>query len=339
MENNRLDFPDAARGIAILAVILGHSLYVCTASGVELLSSLIFSFHMPLFFMVSGYFYSNKKGGIAKSAKALLIPYVLLSLFSVIVSVIFHPDYDIPSHLLSILYGNASPLRAEQFLHNMPVIDMVWFLMALFFCRLIYRGLDAFGKKYNVPVSLLVLTVFLAGIALNKYIWLPFNIQPAMGGVLFYHIGYELRQRKIITEPDRSKLVILIIAAVLWVCAVFFGKVRMESNLYENFISVIGAVCGAFLVFWAAKYLAKVPFIGRCLKWAGRNSIVIFCFHEIEAGRYVIVDFLSKFIETDSYLCLILFFVIRLTLVILATLIFTKLRDIYKRHKAVRSPQ
>ena len=211
--------------------------------------------------------------------------------------------------------------------------------MALFFCRLIYRGLDAFGKKYNVSLSLLALAVFLAGIALNQFIWLPLSIQPAMGGVLFYHIGYELRQRKIMEGTDRSKLGILILAAALWICAVFFGKVRMESNLYDNFISVIGAVCGSFFIFWTAKYLAKIPFIGGFFKWAGRNSIVIFCFHEIEAGRYVIVSFLSKFIETNSYLCLILFFVIRLTLVIIATLIFTKLRDIYKRHKAVSAIQ
>ena len=160
---------------------------------------------------------------------------------------------------------------------------MEWFLMALFLCRVIYIGIDAFGKKYNISVSLLALVVFLAGVALNEYIWLPFSIQPAMGAVLFYHIGYELRKREIITDSDcKSKACIVIFSAVIWIFAILFGSVRMNANLYDNFLSVLGAVCGSFIILLAAKYIAKIPIIGKFFTWAGRYSIVIFCIHKIE---------------------------------------------------------
>lgn len=51
----RIDWIDIAKGIGIISVILGHlrtPLYI---------SEMIFSFHMPLFFVISGYFYKERK--------------------------------------------------------------------------------------------------------------------------------------------------------------------------------------------------------------------------------------------------------------------------------------
>lgn len=49
---------DAAKGIAIILVVLGH---VCT--GIPWLVKWIYSFHMPLFFMISGYLREGKEYG------------------------------------------------------------------------------------------------------------------------------------------------------------------------------------------------------------------------------------------------------------------------------------
>ena len=48
---NRYEHIDIARGIAILLVILGHS---CTT--LDGVNRVILSFHMPLFFLLSGIF-------------------------------------------------------------------------------------------------------------------------------------------------------------------------------------------------------------------------------------------------------------------------------------------
>ena len=73
MEKKRLAFPDAAKGMAIIAVIIGHSLSLHSTDVTHILNNFIFSFHMPLFFMVSGYFYSNNNagGGGEKQLEAL----------------------------------------------------------------------------------------------------------------------------------------------------------------------------------------------------------------------------------------------------------------------------
>lgn len=49
----RLPYMDVAKGMGILCVIIGHM-------GNEAINRIIFSLHMPLFFLISGYFLSNR---------------------------------------------------------------------------------------------------------------------------------------------------------------------------------------------------------------------------------------------------------------------------------------
>lgn len=55
-KKQRLDYIDAAKAIAIILVIIGHCYWV---GAVPRLRNIIYSFHMPLFFVVSGFSLSN----------------------------------------------------------------------------------------------------------------------------------------------------------------------------------------------------------------------------------------------------------------------------------------
>ena len=51
--NNRLTYMDIAKGFGVLCVIAGHM-------GNETINRFVFSFHMPLFFIISGDFLLQK---------------------------------------------------------------------------------------------------------------------------------------------------------------------------------------------------------------------------------------------------------------------------------------
>ncbi len=53
-DKKRLDYMDIAKGFGIICVIVGHM-------GYRALDRVIFSFHMPLFFLISGYFLDEKR--------------------------------------------------------------------------------------------------------------------------------------------------------------------------------------------------------------------------------------------------------------------------------------
>jgi fucose 4-O-acetylase-like acetyltransferase len=103
-----------AKGLGILLVILGHSLRndVMPSGAVNWV---IYSFHMPAFFMLSGYVYSAKP--LTKRVRRLLIPYAVFTLISVILG-----------------FGWTNQPIYSYVLRPNPGI---WFLYTLFECLLI----------------------------------------------------------------------------------------------------------------------------------------------------------------------------------------------------------
>ncbi len=83
---------DIAKGIAIILVVIGHAVPDSTtrqgisSGGLALLHSLIYSFHMPLFFLISGYFVDTlsekftRKQQIWKKFQRLMVPYIFVGL-------------------------------------------------------------------------------------------------------------------------------------------------------------------------------------------------------------------------------------------------------------------
>ena len=73
MENRRLEFVDHAKALAILLMVLLHA-----TSRYPLFSEVIGAFHMAIFFLIGGLFFSPQKYTISqvvkKSTKQLLIP-------------------------------------------------------------------------------------------------------------------------------------------------------------------------------------------------------------------------------------------------------------------------
>lgn len=78
----RVEWVDMLKGFGIILVMLGH------ASFPEALVTEIYTFHMPLFFFLSGYVfsikkYSNFKDFLIHKAKTLLLPLMVFSIFFV----------------------------------------------------------------------------------------------------------------------------------------------------------------------------------------------------------------------------------------------------------------
>lgn len=102
--NRRLPYPDIVRGFAIILVVLGHCIqmgsgaayYEASAFYDDRLYQFIYSFHMPLFMLISGYFaaFSMERADrtgtwrqfLARRARQLLIPIAFWTLFEIAVT-------------------------------------------------------------------------------------------------------------------------------------------------------------------------------------------------------------------------------------------------------------
>lgn len=122
MYKGRITYIDSAKGIGIILVIFGHLLSLDSP-----LSSIIYSFHMPFFFLVSGIF-ANASGKffpyLSKQIKRLLVPFLIV--FAIGMAVTFL----IPSLRLQKI-TDVIPLL----IYARPIeinVGPIWFLACLF---------------------------------------------------------------------------------------------------------------------------------------------------------------------------------------------------------------
>ena len=142
--------------------------------------SFAYSFHMPLFFIVSGYFFRPKTMNdiIISSFRRLIVPLVfttlLMLVISIIESIIELDGVKKPIEVIEmLLYANGSSSNYQTLWGDFSCIGSLWFLGCLFWAKIIYGFLHS-----RLTFGSLVLTSFvLSGISVicGQYFLLPYS--------------------------------------------------------------------------------------------------------------------------------------------------------------------
>ncbi len=252
MENKRILSIDILKALGIWLVILGHLPLVNRE-----LTSVIFSFHMPLFFFCSGYLFHYKqdqKAYLKKNARQLLlvmVPYFILSMgFETVQDYVFYRSN------LSLQNNVIAPV--VNFLTGDSKIGWMWFLWALFWMRIVYNMLYAKLHTYSyarhalLAASLCIgFIVYLCDFRFNYY-----QITAFLLSMPFFCTGALLGQYKESTYSHGiARWVVLICCAVFYGIAYsHLGRVNMNAldcgSHYTLFLMAgLSAVVGLFLLF------------------------------------------------------------------------------------------
>lgn len=267
---------DIAKGIAIIAVIVGHCHYV---TGIY--HQIIYSFHMPLFFIFAGWFYKEKgiKVSLEKDFFRLIVPYLFLGAICVtkylITKSIKGDYYFVVNQLIGILWATTKR-SSNLILGGIPSAGIIWFLPAMFWCKNIWNIIciktNKKKKRIIFGTSVAVLAMLLDRYVIN----IPFGILPGAGAVIFYMIGYYLRQLKV---PCWA----LPIGIIFWVVSILYSEVILGNNHYGLYpIDVIGTTSASWVIYHISRRLSKFQLSpARYLSWMGKNSMVIYGMHYI----------------------------------------------------------
>ncbi|MBQ9554793.1 MAG: acyltransferase family protein [Muribaculaceae bacterium] len=265
--NRRDDNMDIAKAFGILLMILGHG------NGLPaLLLNFIFSFHMPLFFILSGYFFRPKpiRQVITGGLKRLVKPYLVTASLCVVICYLTVSPQAALDTLIGTFMANGSTPQAICF-PSLPYIGPVWFLLALFWCRVYYTCIKRATGKTLLPAFLISTAAFLVG----KYVInLPLGLLDGLCAIVFYAMGDYWKNR--LKEP--VKPVLLITGIIIWAACIWFGNMdvaRFEFSPYP--LSMIAAFVGTYVT-----YLVSCRMRDRLrslLSWTGRNTLLILCYH------------------------------------------------------------
>ena len=260
---------DIAKAYGILLMILGH------CGGIPfLLRNFIFSFHMPLFFILSGYFFKAKPlKDVFKSGNTHLVkPYLITSFFYVLLCLTAQ-RYDIAGKKVvgTIMSNGGWP--SEMFGSTLPYIGPIWFLLALYWCKIFYTYLKQITDKcllYSFIVSTIALII-------GKYIVnLPFGILTGFCGLIFYAMG-DYWKNKMVTPMNKTHL---LVGIIIWGLCIWKGHLELatfDCNRYP--FSMLAAFIGTYVTFLIASKTPK--FIQPILVWIGQHTLLILCYHTL----------------------------------------------------------
>lgn len=305
---------DIAKGIGILLVIVGHTGGLPADTYIH---HFIYSFHMPLFFILGGFLFksSNIVTHVRKDAKRLLLPYVfsvfLLILWFVILG-IKYDNYGMVWRTLQTGWFGSGQYHASPIWGDYPTIGMIWFLLAMFWCRITYNMIAKLPKLHKY---LLGAVVAMAATMIDNFIInLPLGILTGLSAIVFYMLGNALNEN--LAWVHKKHTIFSVVGIVCWLIALRFSSIGMAACHYENYILDIAGACGAtWCVYALSRELEKkTNYLNSMLSWFGANSMTILCAHFLEESSFI---WEHLHIPTEWYIILPLrlFFIIVFTLI------------------------
>lgn len=277
---------DMAKGIGMIAVIIGHMTVP------EKITDFIFSFHMPLFFLINGYFFKEKsiKQCVWQKFRTLIIPYIATCILVIISSVFWNvlKGQDIAviaaeckTWALAALYGSGTFTHFLKW--DFHIIGAIWFLLAMFWSDVIFNILLKIKGSYIWGLLLAA-----AGYLTTDIIWLPASFQAGLTALLFIEIGHFAKKKNLLERGINNGWVLLAAAGIWGNSIINGGHLYMVGNHYENGIfDVLGAVSAAILIIKFARFATRYfPRASAPLVRYGKDSLIVLCFHLIELNTF-----------------------------------------------------
>lgn len=274
VQMQRKSWVSAARVIGTLLVVLGHSypFDVPIPAVLNQFKYFIYTFHMPLFIVISGYLSAlNSRQAaeyISVRAKKLLIPYFVLSL------VAFVPKMLVQQYLNDSVEFSIMWLIRSELVPRENIWGHFWYIPMVFFFGVFY----AFCGKQMKRHKWLLLLVMVASYTLR---WLPkttdwFSLEDIRQNLFYYVLGIALAFTGNSEEIVKNKLWLLGFPAAL---ALFFftrESTTLGAGLMVGFVFCIGTMVNLqnnricqkierfsftiFLLSWPAQAVVEVLF-------------------------------------------------------------------------------
>ena len=340
-KKERLAVFDVAKGLGILLVVFAHVNYTPESL------IYIYSFHMPLFFLISGIFFNNKKYTFCQFLKSrflrLICPYLFF--YTALLCASSAVKFILMDFSLSAI-GTYKNAFIQMFIaqgSSSVISAPLWFVPCLFAVEIIYYFISKLKVRFIIPVcAILVLGGWMLETNFTQVAaYLPWSLDSALFSLGFYAIGnlscgFLKNIIKKIKESKYRSLISLSIALLCFAVVIPFaflnGKVSLGSKILNNgFLFYLTGIAGSAGVIFLSLAIINCKF----LQFLGKNTFCIMATHYfIDAYlKKVILKFVFTDYDNTKILHTILPFVIVLSLSIICVFVYNYLKSIIFKKK------
>ena len=278
-------FWDVVKGTAIFLMLWGHCIQFCALNEVNCFEDIayktIYSFHMPVFMLVSGYlfYYSFQKRNLPEllehRIRGMLHPIIMATIFNNVLMLV--PSLVLSKHV-NILYGRLFG----------GIGNDLWFLWAVLYCSVLTA---VFGKLTAKPwLRFLLMIVGGTAILLVPQWDMTLFMYPYF--VAGFFCGMYRRHAKRLWKLVRYPVLILFPVLLtfyqtkhyIYITPMFSEALGLEASMKIAFfrwaIGFVGSVWMLTIMDFLLCLGERVPAVQSCLRAVsrlGRNSLQIYC--------------------------------------------------------------
>lgn len=255
MSQERVQYIDIASGILIVWVMLFHALNNCKVFGdVDTRVAIPFlTFSMPWFFYKSGQLFNGNRGteGIKKDFRKFVLSFLKWSAIGYAIYLLMH----LVDGTLSPQIATSDVLRTMYTYGYIPINTPTWFILSLFFVRIISHYLI----KWKIPPFVCII----AGIAIGYLFHLcdtsnmPFLIANVAMGIAFFMMGFGYH------TLERNRIIVT-------ACAVgYIAFLVLGCSIVGHHRNIL--LAGEFLLWPVFAYCGIVTFNNLC-RWISAKA-------------------------------------------------------------------
>lgn len=287
---------DNAKFILIFLVVFGHLLrsFIEDHEQILTLYKVIYTFHMPAFIVISGYFAKGitKKGYIGKIAKKLIMPYIIFQLiYSVFYFYLYQKDV----------------LKVDPLDPNWAL----WFLLSLFFWNLLLLLFTKFKAGISITIALII------GLFVGYADWINNYLSLSRTFVFFplFLLGYYMKKEHFysLIKPQ-VKIAAFIICTIVFIGFYFNPSTNYEwllgskpySELEVSSLSAVFTRLRFYLLslIMVFSFFSLVPKRQYFFTSLGKNTLYVYLLHGFIVRIFRVSDMQNYFSEPDRILML-----------------------------------
>jgi fucose 4-O-acetylase-like acetyltransferase len=284
----RIGYVDIAKGIGITLVVMGHNDFSLISPFAH---KLIYSFHMPMFFFMSGLFFKPDMPLWAFARRRfdrVLRPFLFTLLLIYFMSISFSKVSIIVAtrRLLKAMYGNGHYLDWVQ----------LWFLPHLFVVSLFaYVFVHSIRRTRLSSLRWAILAaVYIAGILGISLFWpfefnlfvkeftvfgLPYSLDIVFASGFFFILGYELNQHLPVSFFENILTCLLSGITLFGLVWYFPSTIDFNTRQFDSLlINTVEALLGIVFVLALSKQLERIGWLSYLFRYIGQASLIILVF-------------------------------------------------------------
>ena len=274
-KNKRIPWLDIAKGYGTLLVIFSHL-------GGGDIRTWIYTFHMPLFFFLSGYVFNEKNNFVdfcKKKFKSLVIPYFALGIPLVLFQLLKYA-------YLGVFSGDVCLQLVKTFLQQRRFATL-WFIACLFWLNILFYFICRILKKeWLIGIFSILLPVI--GLLYYKSGGKPlfWNVDVCLMAIPFFFVGYFCRKRsakldELLNRRGRAFVLFIALGLVNLLCGYLsldesgVGLEMFDSKYGNPIFTYVAAFAGVACVIIFSKWFVVKP-----IRYIGENSMLYYAWHQ-----------------------------------------------------------